>query len=196
MKKILTFFISAILAAACGACATKSEWQDGEGGSLEDVAQEEIVRCDRMWVTIMDEWRKNGGGFKSSLQETRRHIENDKSSKFSRYVRATWVAQDSSEEYSGMKRWPLTNEDRYLVSEAFSRANSGILPKGCSTIMLDAVLWKELHLSRPNGGIYIDFGVSKILKFSDAPDSFAWDSPNAQSWTEFWLLRRASESGN
>lgn len=196
MKSVLASVCIAILVVANTACATEGGLEKSRVENLEGGEQEQTIRCEKLWAEIMAEWRKSGGGFQSSLRETRKQIESDKTSRFSRYVRAAWAAQASYEDYDPKKRWPLENEERYLVSDAFSRANSGRFPESCSVIMFDAVLWEELHVARPAGGIYIDFGVSKILKFSDAPDSFVWDSPDAQSWTEFWLLRRLSPSGN
>lgn len=76
------FFMSfiAIFFSTCAGCVLK-EAVNSKEESLNRENQIELARCDKVWMKIMDEWRMNGGGLKSSVQETRTQIERDEKSR-------------------------------------------------------------------------------------------------------------------
>jgi hypothetical protein len=150
----------------------------------------EQARCGKVWREIIVEWKKNGGGLKASIVDTRKQIAGDKKSRFAKYIRATWVAQEDSGDFKQMEEIPKSNEDYSVVANAFDGANRSTVFGDCGSDMLNGLIWAELVSSGDSSNRVMTIHGSTILRFSDTPYSVEWSSPNAQIWTAYWLLRR------
>ena len=143
-------------------------------------AQQSI--CVESWERLLDDWKSNGGGLRSSMGETRGQIAQDDSSKFASLVRATWAAQTSSRNQLDLGQWPIP-EGYYRSVAAVVRPES-LVPRDCEVpIYLDNWLFRESELGE--------------RRLTDMPDSLdAADATSANHWLLYWLfVRVADEAG-
>lgn len=183
--RLVVLLFSIIVSAS--ACATQIQSSSDELGGDWQIRQAE---CWNAWSEIIEEWKDNGGGLKLSIVETRHQIANDKRSRFSKYVRAAWAAQARAANRDEMSRWPLSNDELYVAIRAYSDGNPSDPPNNCGYSLLESILWREFVLLGADADGSVSSNGPKIFKFSDAPDTVKWTSPDAPRWTYFWLLRR------
>jgi hypothetical protein len=180
-------FISFV--SSCGSISTNGD----------DVIQAEYFRqnaiCINAWTSLMDEWKKNGGGLKDSIQETRRQISNDNTSVLSVLIRKSWEKQRDFDLLVRIGEWPVSADKLRKTSDSFEEVIGNQVPDECKSIIwLDPLLWQEIESSSSTssaGGTTADR--REWLKFVEVPESLLWESPQAAHWTRYWLLRKTEK---
>lgn len=139
----------------------------------------ERSQCWGAWGALLRDWESHGGGFKPSMRETREQIAMDEESDFARVVRRAWDRQAMAQ--PGRWQWPVADErSRVVLSDA---TGEDYVPANCEGIFwLDDLVWDELRFDGGNP--------ARARRFVETPVGMAWDSPNAQHWTMYWLFAK------
>lgn len=140
----------------------------------------DLFACTNKWRGILDEWKKNGGGVKASLVETRAQIAGDETSEFSAIVKASWATQESQgkrRELSELGKWPVSEQAMREATDLYFNESKNIRGNltGCRSLAdLQPQLWNEVR--------------SGLRKPVEAPDELDWEMPSSQWWTVYWLF--------
>ena len=163
-----------ITAASVAGCASVTD----AGPHLQAVWAQQSI-CVGSWEKLLDDWKSNGGGIRSSLAETRRQIAQDQGSRFASLVRATWAAQSSGRNGRELGQWPLPADSYRSVVIAVPA--KGLVPHDCEVpIYLDNWLYREIGLGE--------------RRLSDMPPSLdAADATSANHWLFYWLFVRVDD---
>ena len=148
------------------------------GPHLQDVWGQQS-NCVGSWERLLDEWKSNGGGLRSSMADTRQQIAQDQKSEFANLVRAAWAAQSSGDNKPELGQWPLPADSYRSVMAAVP--SKGFVPRDCAVpIYLDNWLFRELgHGAR---------------RLDDMPASLdAADATSSNHWLLYWLFARIDQ---
>lgn len=159
-----------------------------EGGSTHAQLPDDYgmvgYNCARVWSSLMDEWRRNGGGILGSLHATREQISSDNKSRFSRVVREIWRVQRNSglgREFGDLGAWPISDSDHLDLMES----SYAVLQREVSTSDCGALVWLQSK-------ILIDISdenkADGLRRLVEVPKSMKWESPWAQQWIEYWIF--------
>jgi hypothetical protein len=173
-------FMISLLSMALAACASRpAERVDTLDPDAFAAVFKEQHQCWGAWGALLRDWKARGGGFKSSMRETRRQIAEDQESDFARLVRRAWDRQAMAQ--AGRWQWPV-EADR-IRAVKWNATGEGYVPANCEgSFWLDDLLWDELRFE---GG-----DPAQARRFLETPVGMAWESPDAQHWTSYWLFAK------
>lgn len=168
--------LSMVLAACASQSVDRAEKLDADAFAA---VFDEQRQCWGAWSDLLRDWKAHGGGFKASMQETRRQIAADQASVFAGLVRRAWDGQVLVQ--AGRWQWPVEN-DRFRAV-MWNVTAEGHVPANCEDgFWLDDLVWDELRF---DGG-----DPARARRFLETPVGMSWESPDAQHWTLYWLFAK------
>lgn len=145
---------------------------------------EESLSCFSIWGNVINDWKKNGGGIKESLIETRKQIAGDDKSLFSKIVKKSWERQNKDgfhETFNSFGYWDVSSDNYRNATFIFSEVDSKVVPEHCLVISwVTSVFWDELRRMNKS--------TTEPFKLKEVEGSIIWDSPTAQNWVTYWLF--------
>ena len=150
MKLRLMLFIATVFLTSCNFIHTKKLNGNANIQPLTRGHFDLMPKCVNAWTALVEEWKLNGGGVKSSINLTRMQLQEDKASKLALIIRKAWAYQKEigyAEKASETGRWPIVHED-WLVA-TYAPYSKSILPLDCEpTFWLSNILRKEAFFFR------------------------------------------------
>lgn len=146
-----------------------SPFEGGSGAGLSSDYFEPQRVCYGAWQGLVEEWMAGGRGMRMTLEETKRSIAEDSSSRLSEIVRDVWSRQAGERTLSRIK-----------TGEFLASAAAEVVPKGCASI-----IWLRPALVE-TPGVFSE--ASEISLMATAPVDVRGDSRAFGQWLSYQLL--------
>ncbi|MFC4819602.1 hypothetical protein [Dokdonella ginsengisoli] len=157
------------------------EKKESESDVISENYFYEQRKCYAEWNSLLQGWKKEGGGVRESMGETRRISIKLNRSNFAKGVKKAWRQQKKDGRQVFFPTWPISEEQYRYVMFSTLEAFSGYVSAECeSTSWLGPILWDELRVP----------GEARISnsRFKDMPEKILADPKESINWLMYGIF--------